>query len=130
VGYAVLGSARVFFAGDTDLFEEMDGLVPDLDVALLPVAGWGPKLPAGHLDPRAAAEAARRLRPRIAVPIHWGTYRRIGLPRDEATLRAPAEEFARHAQELAPDVEVKILAVGGALEVAARAPGRRKEASV
>jgi L-ascorbate metabolism protein UlaG (beta-lactamase superfamily) len=117
VGYAVLGSARAYFAGDTDLFDELDGLVPDLDVALLPVAGWGPRLPAGHLDPRGAAEAVRRLRPRIAVPIHWGTYRRVGLARGEALLRAPAEEFARHVSELAPAVEVKILPVGGTLDV-------------
>jgi L-ascorbate metabolism protein UlaG (beta-lactamase superfamily) len=128
VGYAVTGSARVYFAGDTDLFDELDGLVPDLDVALLPVAGWGPRLPAGHLDPRGAAEAARRLRPRVAVPIHWGTYRRIGLPRDEALLRAPAEEFAAHVQELAPDVEVRILPVGGSLELSPRAAGRPTEA--
>lgn len=124
VGYAVLGSARVFFAGDTDLYDELDGLVPDLDVALLPVAGWGPRLPAGHLDPHAAAEAVRRLRPRIAVPIHWGTYRRVGLPRDEALLRAPAEEFARHTEELAPDVEVRILPVGGTLDVATTTSGK------
>jgi L-ascorbate metabolism protein UlaG (beta-lactamase superfamily) len=112
-----VGSARAYFAGDTDLFDELDGLVPDLDVALVPVAGWGPRLPAGHLDPRGAAEAVRRLRPRIAVPIHWGTYRRIGLARGEALLRAPAEEFARHVSELAPGVEVKILPVGGTLDV-------------
>ncbi len=128
VGYAVTGSARVYFAGDTDLFDELDGLVPELDVALLPVAGWGPRLPAGHLDPRGAAEAARRLRPRIAVPIHWGTYRRIGLPRDEALLRAPADEFARHVHELAPDVEVKILPVGDTLEVPARTAVQQKGA--
>jgi L-ascorbate metabolism protein UlaG (beta-lactamase superfamily) len=128
VGYAVVGSASAYFAGDTDLFEEMDGLVPDLDVALLPVAGWGPKLPAGHLDPRGAAEAARRLRPRIAVPIHWGTYRRIGLPRDEALLRAPAEEFARHVEEVAPDVEVRILPVGGMLELNGPAAARENQA--
>ena len=128
VGYAVVGSGSVYFAGDTDLFEGMDGLVPDLDVALLPVAGWGPRLPAGHLDPRGAAEAARRLRPRIAVPIHWGTYRRIGLPRDEALLRAPAEEFARHVAELAPDVKVRILPVGGTLELNASTAARENQA--
>jgi L-ascorbate metabolism protein UlaG (beta-lactamase superfamily) len=128
VGYAVSGSARAFFAGDTDLFDELDRLVPDLDVALLPVAGWGPRLPAGHLDPRGAAEAVRRLRPRFAVPIHWGTYRRIGLPRDDASLRAPAEEFARHVSELAPDVEVRILPVGSTLDVTTAATG--KEACV
>ena len=49
------------------------GWAVDLDVALLPVAGWGPKVGTGHLDPRRAAEAAAMLRPRIAIPIHWGT---------------------------------------------------------
>ena len=75
VGYAVLGSRRIYFAGDTDLFPEMDGLVPDLDLALIPIWGWGPSLGRGaHLDPDGAAEAVARLRPKIAVPIHWGTY--------------------------------------------------------
>jgi L-ascorbate metabolism protein UlaG (beta-lactamase superfamily) len=126
VGYVVSGSASVYFAGDTDLFDEMEGLATALDVALLPVAGWGPKLPAGHLDPRGAAEALLRLRPRIAVPIHWGTYRRIGLSRDEALLREPAEEFAAFAHELAPEVEVRILPVGGTLDLAAPAARGRE----
>ena len=75
VGFAVLGSHRVFFAGDTDLFPEMDGLVDDLDVALLPIWGWGPTMGTGHLDPERAAEALTLLRPKVAVPIHWGTLR-------------------------------------------------------
>lgn len=71
VGYAVLGSRRVYFAGDTDLFPEMDGLVPDLDLALIPIWGWGPSLGRGeHLDPEGAAEAIALLRPATAVPIH------------------------------------------------------------
>jgi L-ascorbate metabolism protein UlaG (beta-lactamase superfamily) len=118
LGYLVAGSARVYFAGDTDLFDEMGSLSPGLDVALLPVAGWGPSLPPGHLDPEGAAEALVRLRPRIAVPIHWGTYRRIGLPRDAELLREPAESFARLAAEVAPQVDVRILPVGGSLELA------------
>jgi L-ascorbate metabolism protein UlaG (beta-lactamase superfamily) len=117
VGYLVAGSARVYFAGDTDLFDAMSALAPGLDVALLPVAGWGPRLPAGHLGPREAAQALALLRPRVAVPIHWGTYRRIGLDRQAALLRAPAESFARLAEELAPDVDVRILPVGGQLEL-------------
>jgi L-ascorbate metabolism protein UlaG (beta-lactamase superfamily) len=119
LGYLVSGSARVYFAGDTDLFDDMHALAPELDVALLPVAGWGPNLPAGHLNPELAAQALLRLRPRIAVPIHWGTYRRIGLARDAELLREPAETFARLARERAPEVDVRILPVGGALEVAA-----------
>jgi L-ascorbate metabolism protein UlaG (beta-lactamase superfamily) len=128
LGYLVTGSARVYFAGDTDLFDGMESLSPDLDVALLPIAGWGPSLPPGHLDPEGAAQALVRLRPRVAVPIHWGTYRRIGLPRDPELLREPAESFARHAAELAPQVDVRILPVGGSLELPAPAPKPAEQA--
>jgi L-ascorbate metabolism protein UlaG (beta-lactamase superfamily) len=117
VGYLVSGSARIYFAGDTGLFEDMRSLGEDLDVALLPVGGWGPTVPAGHLDPQGAADALRLLRPRMAVPIHWGTYRRLDLGRDPAALREPADAFARLAAEVAPDVEVAVLPVGGSVEL-------------
>ena len=110
LGFVVEGSRRVYFAGDTDLFDGMDDLAGGLDVALLPVAGWGPRLPPGHLDPAGAAEAARRLRPRVAIPIHWGTlkplYRRTHYSGDAA------EQFGAHVREVAPDVEVRVLGVG------------------
>ena len=48
---------RVYFAGDTALYPEMADIA-DLDVALLPVWGWGPNLRGGHMDPLMAAEAA------------------------------------------------------------------------
>ena len=117
VGYLVTGSARIWFAGDTDYFDGMSALAPGLDVALLPVAGWGARLPEGHLDPSSAAEALRLLRPRVAVPIHWGTYKHFGLGRGEEVLRAPAESFAEHAAEVAPDVDVRLLSVGDTLEL-------------
>jgi L-ascorbate metabolism protein UlaG (beta-lactamase superfamily) len=120
LGYIING---MYFAGDTDVFDGMRALAPSLDVALLPVAGWGPRVGPGHLDPQRAAEALQLLKPRIAVPIHWGTYRRIGLSRDEATLREPAERFARLAAELAPEVEIRILAPGERLELAASVEG-------
>lgn len=113
IGFLVSGSSRLYFPGDTDLFQSMSSLASGLDVALLPVAGWGPRLPAGHLDPARAAEAVRLLRPRVAIPIHWGTYRRIGLSRDPDVLREPAESFARLAAALAPEVDVRVLPVGG-----------------
>jgi len=121
VGYLIAGSARVYFAGDTDLFPGMTDLGDDdLDVALVPVAGWGPHLPPGHLDPERAAQALALLRPRIAIPIHWGTYRRIGLERSAAALREPAERFAALAEELAPQVDVRVLPVGGSTRVGAK----------
>jgi L-ascorbate metabolism protein UlaG (beta-lactamase superfamily) len=116
LGYLVEGSQRAYFAGDTDIFDGMRELAP-LDAALLPVDGWGPRLGPGHLDPQRAAEALPLLRPRIAVPIHWGSYRRIGLSRDPAELREPAARFERLAAELAPEVEVRVLARGERLEV-------------
>jgi L-ascorbate metabolism protein UlaG (beta-lactamase superfamily) len=111
IGYVFDGSRSVYFAGDTDLFEGMSGLVEGLDVALIPVAGWGPTLPPGHLDPRGAAKAVRRLAPRIAVPIHWGTYSPFGAA---PATRAP-EEFRTAAAEIAPEVEVRVLRVGETL---------------
>ncbi len=118
VGYLISGPARLYFAGDTEVFDRMGELAP-LDVALLPIWGWGPRLGRGHLDPRQAAEALRLLKPRLAIPIHWGTYRRVGMSRDEAVLREPAERFERLAAELAPEVAVRILAPGERLDVAA-----------
>ena len=89
----------------------MSALAGSLDVALLPVAGWGSKVGPGHLDPIRAAQALQLLRPRIAIPIHWGTFS----PWNESTSADPPEAFFRHAAELAPRVEVRILEPGAAL---------------
>ena len=117
VGFAVLGSHRVFFAGDTDLFPEMDGLVDDLDVALLPIWGWGPTMGTGHLDPERAAEALTLLRPKVAVPIHWGTLRPFYKSAKARYLREPPEAFAAAAARLAPGVTIRVLAAGEQLEL-------------
>jgi L-ascorbate metabolism protein UlaG (beta-lactamase superfamily) len=118
LGYAILGSRRVYFAGDTDLFDAMEGLVPDLDLALVPVWGWGATLGRGkHLDPERAAEAMRRLRPRIAIPIHWGTYRPLHRSARARFLTEPAQAFAEAAARTAPDVAVHILHPGESLSV-------------
>src|SRR5262249_26534095 len=113
LGYLIAGSRHVYFAGDTDLFGGMAELAP-VDVALLPVWGWGPRLPAGHLDPCRAAEALTLLRPRAAVPIHWGTFTPW---RAQKSDRRPVDAFARAAAELAPEVEVLVPRLGEALEV-------------
>jgi L-ascorbate metabolism protein UlaG (beta-lactamase superfamily) len=116
LGYALLGSARVFFAGDTGLFDAMDGLVPGLDLALLPIWGWGPTIGPGHLDPRSAAEALTLLRPRLCVPIHWGTLRPFYRTGRAGFLREPATAFLAAAGELAPEVTVHVLPAGESLD--------------
>ena len=83
---------RLYHSGDTDVIPEMDS-VTGVDVALLPVSGTY-VMTAGE-----AAEAARRIQPRVAVPMHWGEH--IGT-------RADAEAFA----QLAP-VDVEILEPAG-----------------
>ena len=110
------GSARVYFAGDTDMFDGMRELAERIDVALLPVWGWGPDVGEGHLDPEAAAQAAALLAPRVAVPIHWGT---LASPRvwwrHDADL--PAREFERLVAVHAPGVAVRILAPGATMPI-------------
>jgi L-ascorbate metabolism protein UlaG (beta-lactamase superfamily) len=99
VGHLVEGGGRtVYAAGDTDLTDAMDLLGErGVDVALLPVWGWGLTLGPGHLDPAGAAEAVVRLRPRVAVPVHWGTLALRGvahLPRMRRLLTDPPRDFA------------------------------------
>jgi L-ascorbate metabolism protein UlaG (beta-lactamase superfamily) len=82
------GPRRIYHSGDTDVIPEMDQAA-GVDVALLPVSGTY------VMSPLEAAEAARRIDPGVAVPMHWGTV--IGSEAD-------ADAFA----EAAP-VEVEIL---------------------
>ena len=121
LGYLI--GPDVYFAGDTDLFDAMAALAP-LRLALLPVWGYGPSLGPGHLDPARAADALALLRPRMAVPIHWGTYFPAyrGL-RGHRLLTEPPLDFARRAAEIAPDVRVVVLRPGERLELSSPAPG-------
>ena len=66
VGYDLnVRGERLYHAGDTDVIPEMDQ-VSGVDVALLPVSGTY------VMTAEEAAEAARRIQPRVAVPMHWG----------------------------------------------------------
>ncbi len=89
VGYDLnVRGERLYHSGDTDVIPEMDAVV-GVDVALLPVSG------VYVMTASEAAEAARRMQPRVAVPMHWGEH--IGTRED-------AEAFAAGAP-----VEVRIL---------------------
>jgi L-ascorbate metabolism protein UlaG (beta-lactamase superfamily) len=117
VGYVVETGRRIYFAGDTERFDGMAALAP-IDVALLPVWGWGPTLGPGHMDPGEAASAAALIRPAVAVPIHWGTYLPAGTAgRHADLLRDPPQHFADEVGRVAPDTRVAILAPGGVLEL-------------
>ena len=117
VGYLIGGPRAVYFAGDTDLFGGMADLRGSVHVALLPVAGWGPKLGPGHLDPERAARAAASITPSVAIPIHWGTFAPGWHLRRPADPRRPAREFDRLARRYAPSVQVRILVPGQRTEL-------------
>ncbi|MGR8007231.1 MBL fold metallo-hydrolase [Streptomyces hypolithicus] len=113
LGYVVTGQSRTYFAGDTGLFDGMADAVGPVDVALLPVGGWGPWLGAGHLDAGRAAQALSRLAPGVAVPVHYGTYWPIGMDAVRPhEFHAPGDEFVRQAARLAPEVAVHKLGHG------------------
>jgi L-ascorbate metabolism protein UlaG (beta-lactamase superfamily) len=117
IGFTVHGRHNAWFGGDTGLFEEMSALGP-LDLALVPVGGWGPTLGEGHLDPTDAVEALRRSAPALAVPVHFGTFWPIGLDRVRPDrFHGPGREFAALAGAGAPEVRVTVLAHGESLDL-------------
>ena len=65
MGFIVtVGGRRIYHAGDTDLIPEMDAI--ETDVALLPAGGTY------TMTADEAAEAANRIKPQVANPMHWG----------------------------------------------------------
>ena len=113
LGYLIRrGGRTIYFAGDTDLFREMSEL-GNVDLALLPIWGWGWYVGEGHLDPQRAARALELIQPRVAIPIHWGTFYPVGLRLlRPGPLTEPAREFERLASRVAPDVEVRVVETG------------------
>lgn len=111
-------SGTVWFAGDTAAYPMMQRL-PDwaggtIDVALLPIHGWGPRLSAGHLDAEGAADVCRLVRPRFVVPIHYGTLHPVGLNlRRLDWMHSPADLFAQSLPARAPETTLVQLAAMG-----------------
>ena len=97
LGFVIeLGSLRIYYAGDTDLTDEMKAL-KDIDIALLPVGGTY------TMNAEEAAMAADHIKPRRAIPYHWG---------DIVGKRSDADRFADIAK-----CEVKVLKPGESLEL-------------
>jgi len=84
-----LDGVRIYHAGDTDFIPEMQGL--KTDVALLPVSGTY------VMTAEQAAEAAKAINPKVAVPMHYGSI--VGTAAD-----------AKRFQELCGGIIVEILA--------------------
>ncbi|KQW47067.1 hypothetical protein ASC77_17950 [Nocardioides sp. Root1257] len=117
LGFRIDRAARsCWFPGDTEVREDMYD-VGRVDLALVPVGGWGPTLEDGHMDPVAGAEAVRRVGADVAVPVHWGTFWPLGLRRlaranHDRLFVTPGDRFIEALGTAAPDVR-PVLATPG-----------------
>ncbi len=97
VGYLIkLNGVIIYHAGDTDIIPEMQKLTghkqPDKKfIALLPI---GRRF---TMSPEEAAEAAKLIKPTLAIPMHYGSV--IGTKED-------AEEFVRLCKEEGINAEI------------------------
>jgi len=97
LGFVIeIAGKRIYYAGDTDITEEMKAL-KDIDLALLPVGGTY------TMNAAEAAEATRLFKPKMAIPYHYGDI--VGSGKD-------AEEFSKLCQ-----CGVKILKPGETLSL-------------
>lgn len=116
LGYLIAGSRRCWYPGDTGPHFPLEE-VSHVDIALVPVGGWGPTLGQGHLDAQQAAQAVRRIHPEHAVPVHWGTWWPIGLLQRPDLIDLPAVGFAEHVARLAPTTSVHVLRHGQSVKL-------------
>ncbi|NLN06023.1 MAG: metal-dependent hydrolase [Firmicutes bacterium] len=93
----------VYHAGDTGIFASMKlfAEIYGIDVALLPIGG------VFVMDPLQAAAALTLLQPKTVIPMHYRTF---------PVLEQTADKFIALAKEKAPQVEIKALQPGEAME--------------
>jgi L-ascorbate metabolism protein UlaG (beta-lactamase superfamily) len=119
-GHLVRGpSTVVWVAGDTSLYDEMSSLpelagVERIDLAIVPIGGWGPRLSPGHMGPAEAATACARTGARYALAYHWGTLSAPFTSRWGTWFNRPLEAFAEAVGRMAPSCRVLRLRPGEA----------------
>jgi L-ascorbate metabolism protein UlaG (beta-lactamase superfamily) len=103
VGMVIDSGRVVYHAGDTCVFGDMK-LIRELykpDVALLPIGGFF------TMDPKQAAMATALISPKIAIPMHYGTW---------PLIEQDPKEFERLAKK-SSKAKIVILKPGESLEV-------------
>lgn len=88
----------IYHAGDTGIFANMAiwGDLYDIDLALLPAGG------VFTMDERQAAQAARMLKAKAALPMHWGTFPVLAQSMDGFERELGARAPHCHFVDLAP----------------------------
>ncbi|CUR59991.1 conserved hypothetical protein [metagenome] len=122
-GHLIQGAGTtIWFAGDTARYPEMSELPVlagrPIDVALLPIAGWGPRLSPGHMGPQEAVDACLAVGARAVLPIHHGTLHPPGFDvRDLSWMHRPLAEFRVALAQRAPGVRHLDLGLGESVEL-------------
>lgn len=104
-GTVIIGEkARIYHAGDTGVTLDMRlvGEIYRPDVALLPIGGHF------TMDPVEAAKAVELVRPRVAIPMHYGTF---------PVLYGKPEEFKKRVEDKCLPTKVVILKPGESFEL-------------
>lgn len=90
VGYIIdTAAGKIYHAGDTDQIPEMDDI--EADIVLLPVGGTY------TMDAKEAHRSALKIRPRLAIPMHYG---------EVAGSRRDAEEFKALCEKNGIEAEI------------------------
>lgn len=115
------GTRAVWYPGDTGLTEAMAEVDP-VDLALVPIGGWGPSLGDEHLDPGQAAEAVRRVGATWSVPVHYGTFWPVGLRRihpdsHRRLFVTPSSRFVEEVRSREVPTEVRLVPHGERIEL-------------
>ena len=89
----------IYHLGDTSLFRDLE-VVAELykpEIALVPIGGFY------TLGPREAAKAVEYLKPRVVIPMHYGTF---------PVLVQEADGFIAEVKKTSPEVKVIVLRPG------------------
>ena len=74
-----ISTFKIYFAGDTSWghhFDQIGKEFKDIDIACMPIAPVEPRefMEDHHIDSREAVKAFIKLRAKIFIPMHWGTF--------------------------------------------------------
>ena len=96
---------KVYHSGDTSLMGDMKYIIGDYykpDLAILPIGG------VFTMGPKEAAFACKLIRPKYAIPEHFGTF---------PVLAQSADEFIKETKYLAPKTEVVVINPGKEIKI-------------
>ncbi|MBM18034.1 MAG: MBL fold metallo-hydrolase [Epsilonproteobacteria bacterium] len=110
-----LGDYKIYFAGDTSWgnhFEQIGQEFQNIDIACMPIAPGEPRkwMKDSHIDAREAVKAFIKLKARIFIPMHWGTFH-LGLDNFYTPINLLKQSWQEFMSELSSK-ELRLLKFG------------------